>query len=162
MDGCLKLSLAGRYALTFFLALVWKFSKSGKKNNPFFSLSDLAEEQNIPAPFLAKIIQPLVKKGLILSKKGREGGVRLNRHPRDMTILEIVETCEGSYERSNCIFYPALPCKGKKCSLFCPLRKVEDKMQRELKQISLEKLACSLRDHPSRLRMAFRADRFRV
>ncbi|MBI2119212.1 MAG: Rrf2 family transcriptional regulator [Elusimicrobia bacterium] len=150
MDGCLKLSLAGRYALSFAVALVWKFPKSEKKTIPFFCLGDLAEEQHIPAPFLAKIIQPLVKKGLILSKKGKNGGVRLNRHPEDISTLEIVETCEGSYERSNCIFYPETPCAGKKCSLFCPLRKIEEKLRLELKNISLEELACSLKAHPRR------------
>ncbi len=150
MDGCLKLNLMGRYALSAAVFLTWKFKNQSGETN-YFPLSALARAQRIPKPFLAQIVQVLVKAGLLCSKKGIHGGVTLSRDPNDITLLELMETCEGSYSRSSCIYYPWKVCAGKECLLFCPLRSEEEILKNRLGKITLRELACSLENHPERI-----------
>ncbi len=63
----------------------------------------MAEVLGIPAPFLGKVLQPLVSQGVLFSQRGRSGGFRLAREPRDVTLRMIVETQERLDRVHNCI-----------------------------------------------------------
>ena len=45
---------------------------------------DMAAKLGIPAPFLAKILQPLVGGGFVFSQRGRSGGFRLSKEPHEI------------------------------------------------------------------------------
>lgn len=64
----------------------------GEKN---IELSQIASEQKIPKHFLSKILQVLVKNGLLQSMKGPIGGFRLNRPPKEITLIEIIAAVDG-------------------------------------------------------------------
>ncbi|MGF1671074.1 MAG: RrF2 family transcriptional regulator [Balneolaceae bacterium] len=66
---------------------------STKENN--VDLSEIASEQEIPKHFLSKILQMLVKKKLLFSMKGPNGGFRLSRPAHEITLIEIVEAIDG-------------------------------------------------------------------
>ena len=57
--------------------------------------SVIAEEENIPLPFLAKIVSQLSVKGILDAMRGASGGVRLARLPRDISLLEVIEAIDG-------------------------------------------------------------------
>ena len=52
---------------------------------------DIARELDVPADYLAKILQALVRHGHMASSKGRGGGFRLNRSADEIRLLDIVE-----------------------------------------------------------------------
>ena len=54
----------------------------------------LAEELEIPAPFLAKVLHPLIQRGFLSSQRGRGGGIRLVGRPEEIRLLDVVETLE--------------------------------------------------------------------
>lgn len=56
---------------------------------------NLANRLDIPAPFLAKILQLLVKKGVLNSSKGRGGGFSFARPAKEIRLNEIVEAIDG-------------------------------------------------------------------
>ncbi len=56
-----------------------------------YSIDEISRTTEIPEEFLRKIFQVLVRSGIILSFKGRGGGVSLARSPEDITVAEIVE-----------------------------------------------------------------------
>jgi Rrf2 family protein len=56
---------------------------------------EIAEELDLPAPFLGKVLQPLVARGVIKSQRGRSGGFRLARPASDVRLIDIVEA-QGS------------------------------------------------------------------
>jgi Rrf2 family transcriptional regulator, iron-sulfur cluster assembly transcription factor len=58
-------------------------------------LSEIAAEQNIPKHFLSKILQLLVKNKLLISMKGPNGGFRLSRPSREITLIEVVGAIDG-------------------------------------------------------------------
>ena len=66
-------------------------------------LSEIAESQNIPEKFLAKIFQSLSKAGVVRSHRGVRGGFTLSRDPREITIKEVLETIQGPYFLMKCL-----------------------------------------------------------
>ncbi|MBC3539032.1 RrF2 family transcriptional regulator [Rufibacter sediminis] len=65
-------------------------------------IRELAKELELPSPFMGKILQDLVRKGVIASAKGPNGGYFLHRPASDITILEIVRTIEGLEAFKKC------------------------------------------------------------
>lgn len=63
----------------------------------------MAEVLGIPAPFLGKVLQPLVSQGVLFSQRGRSGGFRLAREPREVTLRHIVETQERLDRVRDCV-----------------------------------------------------------
>ena len=57
-------------------------------------VKNIAEQEDIPAHFLAKILQQLARKGLLRSSKGPTGGFAL-RVDRDEIAWDIVEALDG-------------------------------------------------------------------
>lgn len=55
----------------------------------------IAEEEGLPAFFLAKTLQNLARHGLLRSTKGPTGGFSLNKPAGKIRILEIVEALDG-------------------------------------------------------------------
>ena len=55
----------------------------------------IAEEEQIPAHFLAKILQELTRKGLLRSNKGPSGGFALRVPASQIRLLDLVEALDG-------------------------------------------------------------------
>ena len=68
----------------------------------FAMVKNIAEEEKIPAHFLAKILQQLARKGLLRSSKGPTGGFALRVDPSDIHLLDIVEALDGLAEYQQC------------------------------------------------------------
>ncbi|MBL8858897.1 MAG: Rrf2 family transcriptional regulator [Planctomycetes bacterium] len=64
---------------------------------------EMAEQLHLPAPFLGKVLQPLVTKGLIRSQRGRSGGFSLAKPPAQIRLLDIVEAEEGLASENKCL-----------------------------------------------------------
>ena len=59
------------------------------------SAADIALELDFPEAFLGKVLQNLVRKGLVVSVKGPGGGFYLQGETCKHTILNIVDILEG-------------------------------------------------------------------
>ncbi len=69
----------------------------------YWTVQELAERSNTPAPFLAKTFQILVKQRILTSTKGRRGGFALRRSPDKISILEIVNIIDGPSLMKDCV-----------------------------------------------------------
>jgi Rrf2 family protein len=58
-------------------------------------VKELAAEAKVPAPFLAKVLQRLVDRGLLRSKRGRSGGFVLGRPAAEITLADVVLALES-------------------------------------------------------------------
>ena len=56
---------------------------------------EIARAENIPAPVLGKVLQELVRKGLLESRRGPGGGFRLARRPELITLRDVVAAIDG-------------------------------------------------------------------
>jgi len=64
---------------------------------------DIAVATGVPGPYLSRILHQLGKSGLILTKRGYKGGVRLSRPAEDITLLEVAETIEPNVREPRCV-----------------------------------------------------------
>ena len=61
----------------------------------FTMAKTVAEKEQIPAHFLAKILQELTRKGLLRSSKGPSGGFALRTPASQIRLLDLVEALDG-------------------------------------------------------------------
>ena len=66
------------------------------------SAPQLARYYDLPAPYLAKQLQALVRAGLLTANTGPRGGFRLARPASGITLLEIVEAVDGPSPPYEC------------------------------------------------------------
>lgn len=105
-------------------------------------LDAIAEAQNIPRKFLTVILSEMVRAGLVISHRGRDGGYELGLDPIDIRYGDIIRLTRGSlalvpcasrnaYEHcNNCL--PEADCRLR--GLMLTLR---DEMAAMLDQVSL-------------------------
>ena len=56
---------------------------------------EIARAENIPGPMLGKVLQELVRKGLLESRRGPGGGFRLARRAKLITLRDVVAAIDG-------------------------------------------------------------------
>lgn len=108
----MKITKKEDFSLIFMSLLAKDYSKD------YISLSNVATRANFSAFFLKHIANALLKKGLVESKEGINGGYRLAKHPKDISVSDILSAitshritpaCENgtcSVSKSDC------SCKG--------------------------------------------------
>jgi len=74
-----------------------------KPQDELTSIRELTKKLEIPYHFVAKILQDLTKKGLLISHKGPSGGFGLKKSADEITILQIVEAIDGLSFMNNCV-----------------------------------------------------------
>jgi Rrf2 family protein len=65
-------------------------------------LDSIAEAQNIPRKFLTVILSEMVREGLVISHRGREGGYELGLDPVDVRYGDIIRLTRGSLALVPC------------------------------------------------------------
>jgi Rrf2 family protein len=83
-------------------------------------VKDIAAEEQIPSHFLAKILQQLVHKGLLCSRKGPGGGFALRVPAGEIRLLDIVEALDGLAEYQECASGLGLCSDATPCALHRP------------------------------------------
>lgn len=63
---------------------------------------EIAELTAMPSPYLSKIFQRLGEAGIVETKRGYKGGVKLSRLPEEISLLEIDAAVEGGRSGGHC------------------------------------------------------------
>jgi Rrf2 family transcriptional regulator, iron-sulfur cluster assembly transcription factor len=71
-------------------------------NGGLISAKELTRRLKIPYHFLGKILQNLVKKGILISQKGNNGGFALAISPEKISFLDIIEIIDGTQFTHQC------------------------------------------------------------
>jgi len=64
--------------------------------------AELAAVTRVPPAYLAKVLQALVRAGIVNSHRGAAGGVSLAHEPTELTILDIVNATDPIQRIRNC------------------------------------------------------------
>lgn len=91
------LSRASKYAILSTLYLAEHSSKEKK-----ISVKQIADEIDVPSPFLAKLFQQLVHAKIISSVKGPNGGFYITPKNGKKTICDIIENIDGLHKLNEC------------------------------------------------------------
>lgn len=108
------------------------------------SAKDIADLYRIPLPLLSKVLQSLVRNGLLISEQGASGGYRLARDPHEISTLEVIRSIDGPIILTHCFTEHAeqKQCdQSEMCPVREPLRKVHEGILRLLSSITVSDLA---------------------
>jgi Rrf2 family protein len=100
-------------------------------NTEPLSISEISKKQHIPMKYLVHILLQLKDKGLVESIRGKEGGYRLTKPPRQITLGEVLR------EKENNFFI--LPPSIKRNSIFFEIwKKVNREIFNVLEKVNFE------------------------
>lgn len=85
----MKISTKGRYGLRALIDLAMNMDLEN------VTIKTISERQNISERYLEQIFSLLRKGGIIVGRKGAQGGYNLSRKPKEYTVLEILKILEG-------------------------------------------------------------------
>ncbi|MBS2009917.1 MAG: Rrf2 family transcriptional regulator [Cyanobacteria bacterium SZAS TMP-1] len=67
-----------------------------------FTSEQIAKATQVPAPYLSKVLQPLIKARLVQSQRGLGGGFFLEKKPEHVTILQVVNAVDPIERIETC------------------------------------------------------------
>ncbi|MFN8543537.1 MAG: Rrf2 family transcriptional regulator [Candidatus Binatia bacterium] len=67
------------------------------------SVAEISAREGIPRQFLEKIIQQLIHKGVVRSRRGAHGGYVLARSAEQVTFRDVIEAVEGPISLNVCV-----------------------------------------------------------
>ncbi len=120
------------YSLTTKYAVIALVELAGR-NGPT-PVREIAHARDIPPYFLAKLVPPLVRAGILRSTRGKNGGVEFARDPSDVSLADVVRVIEGEEYFRECVF-ELFPCEG---NPNCPLHDVWDPVRNEITRFLTE------------------------
>ncbi|MBI4890643.1 MAG: Rrf2 family transcriptional regulator [Acidobacteria bacterium] len=91
--------MLGKTSLSAIRALLLLGQKGADEN---WSPRRVAEELGESPTYMAKIFRQLVKAGILEAERGAKGGVRLARPKEEITLLDVVQACQGIIVGSYC------------------------------------------------------------
>ena len=113
------------------------------------SAREIAEQYDIPVELMAKVLQRLARRRLVISHQGTRGGYRLARPTGAISVADIIQAIDGpltvtacSTEAENCGQYA-------KCSVRDPLWRIKDRIVAALATCSLEEVATDVPGVPA-------------
>lgn len=115
------------------------------------SAAQLAQYYDLPAAYLAKQLQQLVKAGVLIATTGPRGGFRLAQPPSEITLLRIVEAVDGTSSPYECREIrqqgrgklPPEECQNT-CVLAEKMAEAHDAWRRSLADVSLADIIATL------------------
>jgi len=126
----MQLTRAGEYAIKSLLYL------AAQDADARVMASEVATSEQIPVNFVRKILESLVKTGLVKSYRGAGGGFTLGRPPEDISMRHIIEAVEGPLALNQCLL--PIPCaKSTDCPMCHIWREAQDAVEGVLERYNL-------------------------
>jgi Rrf2 family protein len=128
------LSLEGDYALRAIIYLACQ--PAGK----ITYVGEIARDQLIPVNFLFKILRKLVKRDLVKSFRGPNGGYILAREPSGITFLEVIEAIDGPVVVNRCLSEATRCLLEPSCKMLTAWQRIQEHITDELNTITISDL----------------------
>ncbi len=106
----------------------------GCSDDIYVPIEALAESTGIPRPYLAKIMKTLSARGLVDSKKGLNGGVRLKGSKNLLSLYDVARCLDDPILQLNC-FLEKKECRsGYNCAFHSDWSELKQRLLRFLKE----------------------------
>ena len=102
---------------------------------------DICRTQDVTPAFLTKILQPLIKAGIVSSQRGVGGGFLLAREPQNINLLDLLEAEEGPLKLNHCLVEEGSCIRDAFCAAHQVWAEAQAEMIRVLKKYSIADLA---------------------
>jgi Rrf2 family protein len=105
------------------------------------SSAQIAKQQGVPKKFLEKIIQDLIRAGLVKSKRGSTGGYTLARSAEAISFCDVIEAIEGPIAVNVCLDHELGCDQMPRCTMIGVWREVQRNITEVLSRTT--SLVCS-------------------
>jgi Rrf2 family protein len=133
------MSNSSRYGIR---AVVYLASRYPEKN--YIGIKEISGDLELPAPFLAKILQQLAKHKVLNSIKGPNGGFSLVKNPESITMLDIIKIIDGEALFKNCLIYDGSCAEVKKKKKTCTVHDDYSKIRANINSLFKKKTIAEL------------------
>jgi Rrf2 family protein len=131
----LRLSKKADYAL---IAMKHLAVQSDRQSS---SAREIAELYAIPIELMAKVLQRLARRGLLLSQQGTRGGYQLARVPGQISVADVIQAIDGPVTVTACSTEEGQCEQFARCNVRDPLWKVRERIVRALGECTIAELA---------------------
>ena len=100
----MMISTRGRYALRILVDL------AENQNEGYITLKEAADRQEISEKYLESIVKDLVKGKFIEGVRGKGGGYRLSRPAEEISVLDVLQSADGTIAPVACLEEGSAPC----------------------------------------------------
>lgn len=100
----------------------------------------ISEQCDISYQFACKIMQRLNNAKLVGSTMGPRGGFMLRREPKKISLLEIIETLQGTLIVNTCMLGPKACKRQETCNICDKVTELQESMIRSLDEIKLSEV----------------------
>ena len=132
----MKISTKTRYGLR---ALIHIAEETANDEDKLVRIKEISENQKLSVQYLEQILFKLKKSGIIVGKRGPNGGYRLNKEPKDISILEIFNILETDIKVVMCDKHNK-NCVRTDCRTLYLWDKLDNALSSILKETTLEEL----------------------
>jgi Rrf2 family protein len=120
------------------------------------SAREIAENYNIPIELMAKVLQRLVRTGLLTSQQGTRGGYALGRPSIGISVADVIQAIDGPFTVTACSTENMGCEQYGKCSIRDPLWRIRERIVAALGTVSLAEMAAET-EAPPPMRVAHAA-----
>ncbi len=111
------------------------------KDDSSHNARELAEDTQLPAPVVSKILKSLTRAGLLVSQRGSKGGYSLARTPSEIPVVEMITALEGPIGITECTIHPGACAQEPSCQVRDPWQRINGAVHAALETITLADLA---------------------
>ena len=115
------------------------------------SLTDLAEAADVSPAFLSKVLQRLVRAGLLASRRGKRGGFEMLEKGRQASLYDILEALDGLPALNVCLLDSGSCHRSPWCAAHPVWMAAQQRLLETLRETPIEGLAWD--SHTKRLSM---------
>jgi Rrf2 family protein len=105
------------------------------------SAREIAEQYDIPLELMAKVLQRLVRAGLLISTQGTRGGYTLSRMPAAISVSDVMQAIDGPFTVTACSTDNHDCDQYDKCSIRDPLWKIRERIAATLNTVTIAEMA---------------------
>ena len=131
----MQLSKSSQYAIRILAYM------ANNKDTKHLNATTLSKDLDIPYKFLTKLMTEVVKSGLVISSRGRDGGYSFQKLPSEIRVSEILSIFHDEIKEEQCVLGIGF-CNGLcKCALHDQWVEPKRLMQKMFQESTLESIA---------------------
>lgn len=111
-----------------------------RRKGQFISVREIAAAERVPYQFLRRILQQLVKAGLVESREGAGGGIRIKRDAAAIPVSDVIRIFQGEIQITECLFQKQLCHNRDSCVLRHEIMRIEELLRREFDGLTIQTL----------------------
>ena len=119
------------------------------------STAAISKAEDIPLPFLTKVISRLAMAGLVTTSRGMGGGVSLARPAAEISLLQIIEAVDGPIIINRCLLRSNMCDREPYCAAHDIWADIQNRLVQELGAVTMSDLA---RQHAEKLKAYARSN----